>query len=708
MRKIALLLSSFIFTLSSFAQVVGLEDRIALQDAASARLLPGQWRELAWLNDNAFVYTTDYRTLMKWEDGTKSTLLQGSDLLPEGVSGSPAVFELRWDSEEVATYVRGNHVLSYSTVSKKSEILFSWPEDAENLERSPSLPVAYTINHNLYVAALGDEEARKITDDGSIDIEYGIAAHRSEFGIVKGIFWSPDAKKVAFYRIDQSNIPDYDLMNYQVIPAQKHIIRYPMAGRASQQVTVGIYDLETSAISYLQTGEPLEQYLTNITWSPDGQDVYVAVVNRDQNHLWLKRFDANTGAEEATLFEETDKEYVEPEHGLYFFPDSEEDFLWMSKRDGWQHLYHYQTDGTLVKQVTKGRFDVTELVQILPGSESIVINSTETSPLEQRLYEVSLGSGKSKLLSEEAGVHSGLISPGGNWMLDSWSSMDSPWNLVRKSLKAKRPALSIHEAADPLANIPHGEMEMVTLTASDGTPLYARLIKPTDFDPEVQYPAIVYVYGGPHVQMVDNSWMGGASMFLYYLAEKGYVVWTLDNRGTPNRGVDFEQATFRALGEKEVEDQMTGVAYLKSLGFVDSDRVGVHGWSFGGHMTMSMLLEHPGEFKVGVAGGPVIDWQLYEVMYTERYMDTPETNPEGFDKTNLNKKAAQLEDKLLIIHGLQDSTVLPQHTYQFVRECVQKGKQVDYFPYPMHEHNVRGRDRLHLLEKISLYFDENL
>lgn len=707
-RSVVFFALSLILSIPAFSQVTVVDDQLTLLDAVSASKFPKRWYEIQWISDDAFVYTTDFATLNLWQKGETTDFLIGADLLPEGVEVRGGVDGLRWEDDEKITYVRGNRLCQYDLATESASILMEWPAEAENLDRSPKMAVAYVLDGNLYVSVPGEEEARQITTDGSADIAYGEAAHRSEFGITKGIFWSNDGAKVAFYRIDQSAIPDYPLINQQVIPATTNNIRYPMAGLASQKVTMGVYDLTTSELIYLDTSEPEDEYLTNLTWSPDDKMIYLAVVNRDQNHMWLRRYDAATGEVDKLLFEETDEEYVEPEHGLMFHPEMTDRFLWFSERDGWQHLYEYRTDGMMISQVTKGEFDVTEFHGFIPKSNSILVSSKEESPLETHVYRVNLEDGKSTKLTEAAGSHSATISPRGDQFLDSWSSVETPWNIQLSSTRQGKVQEELYQAENPFGEMPVGEMEMVKLTAEDGTPLYGRVIKPVGFEPTKQYPAIVYVYGGPHVQLVENRWLGGASMYLYYLAQQGYVVWTLDNRGTPGRGIEFEQAVHRHLGTKEIEDQITGATYLKSLPYVDADRLGVHGWSYGGFMTTSLMTRTPGVFKVGVAGGPVIDWSLYEVMYGERYMDTPEQNPEGYEEAKLVNYADDLEGKLLIIHGQQDDVVVPQHSFQYIRRCVELGKQVDYFPYPTHPHNVRGRDRMHLLEKITLYFDENL
>lgn len=708
MTRTLLVSCFFLISVPAYSQLTLAPEPLTLVDAVSGSKSPEQWYEMQWISEESFVYTTDFITLKRWEKGTTSNYIQGSDLVPGGVDAFGGVDALRWEANNKISYIRNSHLCRYDVEAGSVEVLMRWSEKAEHLERGPGEAVAYVLDGNMFVSIPGEESARQITTDGDEDILYGEAAHRSEFGIMKGIFWSNDGSKVAFYRIDQEDIPDYPLINQQQMPATTTNIRYPMAGQASQHVTIGVYNLNDSSLNYLDTSAPEEEYLTNLTWAPGDSSLYLAVVNRDQNHLWLKRYDIRSGLQEKLLFEETDEEYVEPEHGLMFHPEMDDRFLWFSERDGYQHLYYYRTDGVFLGQVTKGEFDVTEFHGFVPKSNSILISSKEASPLETHLYRVDLLTGESVQLTSEAGSHSAVVSPSGEQMLDSWSSLDTPWRIQLSTTKKGKVQEELFEAKNPFGEMPVGEIEMVTLTTEEGTPLYGRLIKPVGFDPAVQYPAIVYVYGGPHVQLVENRWLGGASKYLMYLAQQGYVVWTLDNRGTPGRGIDFEQATHRQLGTLEVEDQLTGAEYLATLPYVDAERMGVHGWSYGGFMTTSLMTRSPGIFTVGVAGGPVIDWQLYEVMYTERYMDTPEQNPAGYKTASLLNYADDLEGKLLIIHGQQDDVVVPQHSFQYVRECVQIGKQVDYFPYPTHPHNVRGRDRMHLLEKITMYFDENL
>ncbi len=502
-------------------------------------------------------------------------------------------------------------------------------------------------------------------------------------------------------------VADYPLVDIDPEIAEVQNIKYPMAGHASHHVTLGVYNLESQETVFMKTGEPKEQYLTSVTWDPSGDFIYIALLNRDQNHLKLNKYNASTGDLVKTLFEEKSDKYVEPEHHLFFEESRPEQFLWMSERDGYQHLYLYTTDGDMVKQITSGDWVVTDYLGIDKKGKTVFITGTKDSPIEQNIYSVDIRTGKTTRLSPDHGTHNGIVSYSGEYVIDSYSSteMAREYKILTKGGSVAQILLT---DADPLKEYNLGEMSIFTLKADDGSDLYCRLIKPSNFEEGKKYPVFFYVYGGPHSQLVNDSWLGAAGIFQNYMAQQGYVVFTMDNHGTAQRGRDFEQAIFRNLGDLEIADQLKGVEYLKSLDFVDADRMGIDGWSYGGFMTVSMMLKQPGVFKAASAGGPVIDWKYYEVMYGERYMDTPETNPEGYKNAALTNYVDQLEGDLLILQGTMDPTVVWQNSLSFIKKCVDQGKQVEYFVYPGHGHNVRGKDRVHMYEKIRLFFDEKL
>lgn len=555
------------------------------------------------------------------------------------------------------------------------------------------------------------------TADG-YNVVLGESVHRNEFGIDGGLFWSPKGNRLAFYRMDQSMVKDYPIVNTSVREAETKPIKYPMAGMKSHEVTIGVYNCMTMKLLYLQTRkdnslEEREMYLTNIAWSPDEKHIYLAKINRAQNHMWFERYDATTGKLEKVLFEEQNDRYVEPTDAMIFTPRGDQ-FLWYSMRDGYKHLYLYNTDGKLIRQVTKGNFEVEGFIDFDKSGENIFVYANKDNPVGRDAYRVNLKSGKMQCLTapnngKPYGTHTIVLNDSRTHYVDIWSSVEMPLRADYRAVDAKAPLKTLYTADNPLEKYDLPSYHIGTIKAADGkTDLYYRLVTPPAMKQGKKYPTLIYVYGGPHSQLVTDSWMAGANLYFTFLAQQGYVVFTLDNRGTDNRGFEFESCTHRHLGQIELADQMEGVKFLQSLPYVDQERIGVEGWSFGGFMTVTMKLAHPEIFKVGCAGGPVIDWKWYEIMYGERYMDTPQENAEGYAETSLLDKAKDLDGKLLIIHGCEDNTVVWQHSLEFIERCINNLKQVDYFVYPHHEHNVRGRERTHLYKKMFDYYEDNL
>ena len=584
---------------------------------------------------------------------------------------------------------------------------------------SASKATAYVDEHQLYVV---DAEGRKhqLTTDGSREIVYGQAVHRNEFGIMKGTFWSPDGQRLAFYRMDQSMVADYPQVDIFPREATYEPDKYPMAGMTSHQVTVGVYDLTTDKTIYLKTpmgsvlgdsvADPRPVYFTNIAWSPDGNTVYLFELNRRQNDCRLVSYDAKTGQRIAELYRETSGKYVEPLQPIQFLPWDDSKFIMQSQRDGYNHLYLYNKDGKLLSQLTKGPWVVMELIGFNLKQKAVIFKANKEHPLHHRLYTVNM-KGEMKQLETVDGVHQATLSPSGNYLIDKYTTPTRPRviDLVDVCKAPKATPLHLLEAADPWEGYQTPVFECGSIKAADGqTDLYYRMVKPADFNPDKKYPTVVYVYGGPHANNVQASWHWASRSWETYMAQKGYIVFILDNRGSQHRGRDFEQATFHQLGQIEMQDQMKGVDYLKTLPYVDMNRLGVHGWSFGGFMTITLMLNYPDVFKVGVAGGPVIDWKWYEVMYGERYMGTPQDNPEGYAKSSLIDKAKNLKGKLQIITGYNDPTVVPQQCLSFLDACIKAGTQPDFFAYPGEEHNMRGHASVHLHERITQYFEDYL
>ena len=574
--------------------------------------------------------------------------------------------------------------------------------------------VAYVKGDNLWVTT-ANGGCRQITSDGSRNIVYAQAVHRNEFGIEKGTFWNNKGDKLAFYRMDQSMVADYPLITVPEIYDSIHVEatpapeKYPMAGQASHKVQVGVLDIATNKVAYLNTGDPTDRYFTNVCWSPDDKLVYMFELNRDQNDCRLVSYDATTGEKMGEIYRETSEKYVEPSVPIQFLPWDNSKFVMQSQKDGYNHLYVYNADGSLVKQLTSGKWVVMEMLGFDTEHKAIIIASNEISPIQQNIFSVDVATGKRTRVDEGGkGWHGAVLNGNGTWLADYYSEPDVPRNIAIVNTGTGK-ATRYFTAPDPWEGYTVPEYTCGTIKAADGTTdLYYRMVKPVGFDPAKKYPTVVYVYGGPHAHNVDARWHYCSRSWETYMAQRGYLLFILDNRGSENRGRDFEQATFRHLGQEEMKDQMKGVEFLKSLPYVDADRLGVHGWSYGGFMTISLMTNYPDVFKVGVAGGPVIDWKWYEVMYGERYMDTPQSNPEGYAQTSLIHKAKDLKGRLQIIIGLNDPTVVPQHAYSFLKACIAADTQPDFYVYPGQGHNMRGHQSVHLHERITRYFDDYL
>ena len=685
------------FTMSE--AVNGLRSNLAVKNYSQASWLKGS-NSVSYLSNKAY-FTTDAKS-------NKTDTLLSLSRLNKGVSKEnafKALPSIKFNSATSGYFKKGNvyYTLEKSGDTWKTNKWLEVPANAENVNLLPEANMlVYTIKNNLYYK-IGAKETQITTDD-NLGIVNGTTVHRSEFGISGGIFVSPDKKKIAFYRMDESMVKDYPIVDWYTVPAVNHNLKYPMAGGTSHQVTLGVYDTNTGKTTFVKTEGPKEQYLTAVTWSPNSKNIFIGVLNRDQNHMDLNMYETENGNFVKTLFSESSKIYVEPQHELIFLPNSEKDFIWQSQRTGYNHLFQYNVDKGFVKQITKGDWLVTDVLGFNDKKSEIYFASTKESPLERHLYKVNYKNLAMQKLTKEQGTHAGVLSENGDFVYDSYAGAGNPRKvdvIATSNLSAK----NLLTSENPLKNYSRAEVKNVNLKAEDGSTLYGKLMLPADFDATKKYPVIVYLYNGPHAQLITNSFPESGNLWYDYMTQNGYIVWSMDGRGSSNRGLEFEQAIFRNLGDNEMKDQLKGVEYLKSLPYVDVDKMGVHGWSYGGFMTTSLMLKYPDVFKAGVAGGPVIDWNMYEIMYTERYMDSPQDNLEGYKKANLLDKVKNLKGKLLMIHGMQDDVVVWQHSIDFLKSAVDNGVQLDYFAYPGHPHNVIGKDRVHLMQKVTDYFD---
>ena len=727
-RRVAAAAACILITMNAAAQLkqFSLED-LNFGGTNYHNMIP-EYRNITWWGDELVLRNAEECKLVNKANGKETTLFTEAQLNAWAKTNEDSkILNLGWAQFPYA----GKSLVLIANKQERMLIDFKkkavvWRQASKGQEfadwNNASKAVAYVSDHNLYVMD-AEGKTTQLSTDGSREIVYGQAVHRNEFASMKGTFWSPDGTKLAFNRMDQSMVADYPQVNTFEREATYEPDKYPMCGMTSHKVTIGVYDMKTGKTVYLKAGDPTDRYFTNLAWAPDGKKVYMFELNRDQNDCRLTAYDAETGEKTGELYREVDEKYVEPLNPIVFLPWDKSQFIMQSRQDGYNHLYlctlgmhgsrmASNTESLEVEQLTEGKWEVLSVLGFNSKTKSIIYKSNEASPIQQNVYSVSVANKKRTRIDEGGkGWHEGsTISASGRYLLDNYQEPTVPRRIVAIDTQTGK-SHCILNAKDPWKekgyNIP--EYSCGKLKAADGTTdLYWRMVKPVDFDPNKKYPTVVYVYGGPHAHNVDARWHYSSRSWETYMAQKGYLLFILDNRGSEHRGKDFEQATFRQLGQEEMKDQMKGVEYLKSLPYVDQDRMGVHGWSFGGFMTISLMTNYPDVFKVGVAGGPVIDWKWYEVMCGERYMDTPESNPEGYAKTSLLNKAKDLKGKLQIITGMNDPTVVPQNCLMFLNACSEAGTQPDFFAYPGEGHNMMGHKSVHLHERITQYFEDYL
>lgn len=651
------------------------------------------------------------------------TVEQVNKCFSEKVAYSAHNFSFPFPDEPVVMFTRGQRRIMLDFHTWRILYDVTLPENAVTRDfNTKTRQTAYTIGGNLYVFTENSDTliiSKDGSTDGSDDIVYGQSVHRDEFGISGGTFWSPDGKSLAYYRMDQSMVPSYPQVDIKSAGpaegesriAETYSCHYPMAGERSHVVKVGVYNTQTRQNIWLDLVGEKDDYHTNISWAPDGKSIYIFELNRDQNHMRLVQYDAQNGRMMRTVLEEKHDKYVEPMHPLEFLPWDAEKAVMQSQRDGYNHLYLLDLKSGGLTQITKGKWVMQQFVGFNTMAHRVIFRSNESDPRNSCLYSVKISGGKRTPLGAQEGVcNMAQLSKSGASVISAYTAPDVPRSINMYSTTTGK-GINILTAKDTWKeqgySIP--TFKSGSIKAADGiTDLYYRMVLPADFDESKKYPTIVYVYGGPHAHLVDASWHWSSRGWETYMAQKGYIMFILDGRGSEWRGRNFEQATFRQLGTVECQDQYKGVEYLLSLPYVDKDRMGVHGWSFGGFMTTNLMLTFPDVFKVGVAGGPVIDWNYYEVMYGERYMDTPQDNPEGYKNSNLRLRAGNLKGRLQLIIGYNDPVCVPQHTLSFIRACIDAGTQCDYFLYPGGQHNMYGKDAVHLHERITRYFEDYL
>ena len=706
MRNLILLAATVLMTTISAAQNQG--KLLSIEDVVLNRDLTAKSYATRWVGDSDSYSAVEQNNLVAYDARTgKQRTLITLDELNTILETNFKTFPPYAFDDENSLVVSAHSKRNVICLKERKVVSAAKVPVGENLTRQSGKGnlYAYTRENNLYL--FDGEKEIPVTAYEDKNIVCGQTVSRNEFGISGGIFFSPDATKLAFYKKDESRVTDFPLLDITTRTGTLKNIKYPMNGMPSEHVFLGVYDIASGETTYLNvTDFDEERYLTNITWSPDSKRIYIQVLDRAQKNMHLNSYDAATGAEIKQILTEHNDRWVEPQHPLVFLESDPSKFIYATdNRDGYWNLYLCDDEGN-IERLTKTDASVKYVAQ---DAKYVYYTSAEVSPIDNHLFRVELKSGEQTRLTMAEGWHTVAVSKSGKYFLDTYSSLNVP-RVVELGRTDGKPARELFRAEDPTVGYNYAPITIGTVKSADGKyDNYYRLIKPLDFDPTKKYPVILYVYGGPHSQLVQNTYLAQLRRWEMYMAQRGYVVFVMDNRGTSNRGAEFEKVIHGQCGQAEMADQMEGMKWLMSHEWVDKDRIGVHGWSYGGFMTISLITNYPDVFKVGVAGGPVIDWKWYEVMYGERYMDNINNNPEGFEKTSLINKATSLKGKLLICQGAVDPVVVWEHSLSFVRECVKNNiHTIDYMPYPCAEHNVYGRDALHLYNKITNYFEDYL
>jgi dipeptidyl-peptidase-4 len=708
-----------LFALPLFA--VAEKRPVTLDDVVATRgQRPGNGA-ITWAPDGKHFAFRERDSLWQYDaqSGLKKEIVSLARLREKAVKGAPAeAFD--WQNRRVAES-------SYQWSSSGAEMLVEADGDlflvqvasgewkqltaTAEAEHDPKLSpdgrqVAFRRQQDLYTLEVASRKETRLTHDGSATLLNGQLdwVYPEELELGTAYWWSPDSKRIAYLQFDISHEPIFPQVDLLSARGKLEPERYPKAGDPNADVRVGVAPAAGGPTRWMDLGETRGFLIARVDWLPSGDGLAVQRLNRVQNRLDLLLADPSSGSA-SPLLHEQDPYWVDVSDSYRFLHDGKH-FLWSSERDGFRHLYLYSMDGKLVHPITRGDWDVTEIAGVDEAAKTVYYTSTAQSALERHLYRVGFDGKHAARLTQTAGMHSVSMSPNCEYYLDSESSLSSPRQRTLHAKDGKQTAVYMEadrKATEELQILP---TEIVKVTASDGALLYARLIKPAGFSPEKKYPAIVMIYGGPGSQTVQNTWSGAS--WDQALAARGFVIWELDNRGSLGRGHRWQSAVFHNLGAKELEDQKEGVRYLESLGFVDPARVGIHGWSYGGFMTLYALCNAPDLFRAGIAGAPVTDWRNYDTIYTERYMGLPQENVDGYRRGSVVAKAADLSAKLMIVHNFGDDNVHFQNTLQMADALERAGKQFELMVYPQKAHGVTGPVRKQMLEGMTRFFETNL
>ena len=640
-------------------------------------------------NDPPFRFTT-----YQWSPSEKQILF---------ISAPP-------EREYLSRLTPAGNVFLFDLQSKLFRRLTNVTEPQYNVKFSPDgNSVGLVRQNNIIVIDIASGTEHQLTKDGAEHIINGKFdwVYEEEFEISDGWQWSPDSKHIAFWRLDENRVPEYTMTEWDSLYPTLIPMRYPKAGEPNSIVKIGVVDVQTGTTQWMDLGANDDIYVPRMNWTKDPSVLSIQRLNRAQNTIELLYATIATGATKAVVTESDDK-WIDVTNDLTFLKDGK--FIWPSERDGYRHLYLYKNDGTLLNQITKGEWEVESFYGVDQENGELYFSSTEESPLERQVYKIRLnGKGKTRLTAK-AGTHAANFSPSMEYFLDTYSNISTPPS-VAILRNDGRPIATVVEGAIPALNdLQLGKTSFLSVTTSDGVRLNAAIMKPADFDSTKKYPVLVYTYGGPGSQVVVNRWERTSDVLWYtYLTQHGYLIFMIDNRGTGARGKAFKTAGYRNLGKWEVHDQVEGAKYLGSLPYVDRSRIGIWGWSYGGYLTSMVILNGADYFKTAIAVAPVTSWRYYDNIYTERYMGTPQNNPEGYAESSPITHAAKLKGNFLLIHGTSDDNVHFQNSANFVSALEKANKQFSVRFYPDKNHGIYGGvTRLNLYTLMTNFIFANL
>jgi dipeptidyl-peptidase-4 len=679
---------------------------------------------IQWLPDSkSFIYEEKNNETKEWDlwqfDTTtgKADILLTSETLQKAFESivtnkkemkiSPRDYTLSPDGKTLLFTFFGD-LYCFNMEKKTLRRLTASKAEEQNPEFSPnSRYIGYTRDNNLFVLDLSTDLETQLTADGCEHILNGyltwVYYEELYFRGYKGFWWSPDSKYITFYRFDESKVFKMPMVDHIPIEAKVIPVVYPKAGMVNPLAKMGIVSIDEGKIAWIDIPAEEEIYIARAIWLPDGKQLSLQILNRDQNKLRFLLADPETGKTKQ-VFSEEQETWVTQTDDIHFMKNKQE-LIWTSDRDGWNHFYLYDLKGNLISQLTKGKWQVSSLLHVDEENDLLYFTADEKSSLEKHIYRIKLDGTGLEQLSKADGWHSIRMAPSGKLFLDSYSTVMRPPMMELFRLDGTKLYTIEENIVEELADYPMSKPEFLTFKTDDGLKLPAMMIKPQKFNKGKKYPVIVSIYGGPESQEVANRWGGSTDLWYQLLAEKGFIIFVMDNRCSAHFGKEGASKMYRNFGHWEVEDQKSAVTYLRTLPYVDASRIGIWGWSYGGYNTCMTMLKAADYFQVGVAVAPVTDFRDYDSIYTERYMDMPQDNPEGYKNGSALNFADQLKGKLLIIHGTMDDNVHFQNSVQLANELIKHQKQFDFMLYPRRAHGIyRDKGHLHVFTLITNYF----